>query len=190
MKTSKIKDKSTHQMIKEYLAEKNRQDSLIWRVYRIGMPVVAILLISVAIGSALLKKDVIKPGVNEQNAFAQGLIKSMGGRIVSIDARKREFIVTPNWLVGTQHYTITVQKDTDFMMRRFLNPDTPVRRSGVVGEDESIPVALPLEPSSFEMLHNGMDVEVQFQERLNVDTIGILAAKRVVIVKDDDAQNQ
>lgn len=184
MRNSKIEDKSTHQEIKEYLAEKNKQESLVLRFSRVIIPIVAILLVLIAIIFSLQKKD-MPLKISDQEALDRGLIKSMGGRVISVDTTQNQFIIDISEFVKKKRYIIIVGKDTNFSSIQFNTSPVNAETLDFLEEKvETIATEMPRGFLSFGMIKGGMRVEVQFADYINLDTASLLVADKVIIFRD------
>lgn len=127
----------------------------------------------------------------EKQEIVEGLIKSIGGKIVSVDQGKRQVVITLNEFLDTEHYTIETTEDTVFSIAEFQKPNTNsnINNSsfGQALEVDKLVKGPALKSKgrevSFEALRKGLQIEVRFSQRLIPNTAVSLIAKEVIIIK-------
>ena len=107
----------------------------------------------------------------------------MGGRIVNINTARRQFLIQTDEADDVKQYLITAPYRTEFSIIRIVAGDEMAQSSDSDIEDSAVPVEMSPAPSSFEALHEGMFVAVEFGERLDPDAATSLSAQRVAIIE-------
>ena len=119
-------------------------------------------------------------------AIQAGKIEMFGGRIESVDHTDGSFVLDVDPLGGHKRYTIYVDGRTEFNLfypAKLILSAEEQESINFTEVDESMYSEPRTEPTTFDALVAGGDVDVYFKEFLYVDAEDRLVATRVVVVK-------
>src|SRR4030043_2020290 len=157
---------------------------------KIVLALILILLFGIAVFSYLyFFKSYQTPEERERQAIKDGLKKTLPGEIAEIDSAHKLFVVDLDPLGKHELYTIHTNKKTTFLVRAYSLPETK-NKSYFPGENMGIPSLTEERPVDFNYLKTGMNIEVNFSKRINVDTTKTLTAETVIITEINVLKNE